>query len=53
MAYFRILDFFIGNDMSRVHGSMNSFIGDGLLGIPWTVGDGGWHGSMELDVRAL
>jgi hypothetical protein len=33
--------------MSWVHGSVNPIVGGGLRGLPWTDGNGGWHGSLE------
>jgi hypothetical protein len=33
--------------MSWVHGSVNLIVGGGLRGLPWTDGNGGWHGSLE------
>jgi hypothetical protein len=42
--------FCIGNDMSRVHGSVDLFVDGGLPGLPWTRGNGGRGGSSELGV---
>jgi hypothetical protein len=54
VAYSSILDLcFIGNDMSRVLGSMDPIVSGDLLGLPWTGGNGGRHGSLELDARVL
>jgi hypothetical protein len=43
--------FHTGNDMSWVHGSVDSVVGGGLLGLPWTGGNGGRCGSSELSAR--
>jgi hypothetical protein len=42
--------FFISNDMRPVHGSVNPVVGGGLLGLPWTGGNGGQRGSSELNM---
>jgi hypothetical protein len=41
VGYSRILDLFLGNDMSQVHGSVDLVISGALPDLPLTDGNGG------------
>jgi hypothetical protein len=43
----------IGNDISRIHGFVDPIISGGLLGLPWTDGNGGRFDSSKLGTRGL